>query len=82
MVTLPLFKRNEDIRQAKGKIPMWVVAERLDISENTFLNWMKKEMDGEKKDRVMSAIAEIKKEFEEYGVDVNKITKDSRPAIC
>lgn len=74
-----MFKRNLDIRSAKGQIPMWVIAERLNISENTFRNWMRKEMDPDKKALIFSAIVEIKADLNEYGA--TKITKDSLPVL-
>ena len=60
-----MFKRNQDIREAKRNIPTWVIAERLGIHENTLHNWMKKEMCKRRKDRVISAIVGIKKELAE-----------------
>jgi PP-loop superfamily ATP-utilizing enzyme len=74
-----MFQRNLDIREAKGKIPMWLCAEKLCVSENTFIKWMRTELGPEKKEKIMAAITEIKAELEEYGV--SKITKDSRPAV-
>jgi len=60
-----MFKRNQDIREAKGNIPTWVIAERLGVHENTLHNWMKKEMCKKRKESIMSAIVEIKKELAE-----------------
>ncbi|MEH7163631.1 hypothetical protein [Priestia megaterium] len=60
-----MFKRNQDIREAKENIPIWVIAERLGIHENTLHNWMKKEMCKRRKERVISAIVGIKKELAE-----------------
>jgi hypothetical protein len=59
-----MFKRNLDVREAKGKIPLWVIAERLNIHVTTLNGWMRQEMDAEKKGRIMGAIAAIKEEFE------------------
>jgi transposase-like protein len=53
-------KRNEVVQEAKGRIPYWVIAERLGIHENTLQNWMKAEMEEERKDKVLRAIEEIK----------------------
>lgn len=58
-----MFKRNEEIRVAKGEIPLWVIAERLGVHENTFYNWMKREMDRERKQKVMTVIEEIKNDI-------------------
>ncbi|MFV5318886.1 hypothetical protein COL65_20325 [Priestia aryabhattai] len=60
-------KRNENIEKAKGKIPYWVIAEKLGVHENTIQNWMKKEMDEARQKKVMFAIHEIKKQIEKGG---------------
>lgn len=62
-----MFKRNLEIREVKGKIPFWVIAERLGVHENTLRNWMKSEMSGELKREVMGAIAKIKEEMRKKG---------------
>lgn len=62
-----MFKRNQEIRKAKGIIPFWVIAERLAIHENTLHNWMKTEMSRERKKKVMGAIKEIKEEMKKEG---------------
>lgn len=73
-----MFKRNQDIREAKGNIPTWVIAERLDIHENTLHNWMKKEMCKRRKERIMNAILGIKKELvEELNVAEENENKNS-----
>jgi DNA-binding transcriptional regulator YiaG len=74
-----MFQRNLDVRKEKGTIPMWVIAERLGVSEGTLRNWMRTEMEAEKKARVLLAIVELQAELKEYGV--SKITKDSLTAI-
>ncbi|MDA1843978.1 hypothetical protein PDK16_18645 [Bacillus cereus] len=56
-----MYKRNLDIREMKGKIPTWIIAERLGIHENTFYHWMRKEMLPERKKKVAAIIEEIKK---------------------
>ncbi|MFD6210203.1 transposase [Peribacillus frigoritolerans] len=58
-----MFNRNQDIREAKGPIPIWAIAERLGVHENTLRNWMKKEMNRKQKIKVISAITDIKKEL-------------------
>ncbi|MED3745858.1 hypothetical protein I6J18_13615 [Peribacillus psychrosaccharolyticus] len=59
-----MFKRNKEIRQAKGDIPLWAIAERLGVHENTFYNWMKTEMIGERRQKVIVAIKEIREELQ------------------
>ncbi|MBT2729201.1 hypothetical protein J7E63_20090 [Bacillus sp. ISL-75] len=60
-------KRNLNVVEAKGRIPYWVIAERLGVHENTIQNWMKKEMPKERKEEVLGAIAKIKEEIEKKG---------------
>jgi len=62
-----MFYRNVDIREFRGNIPNWIIAERLGVHENTFGRWMRTEMSGHRKQRVMEAIASIKKELEKEG---------------
>lgn len=59
-----MFKRNEEIRDAKGNLPWWVIAERLGIHENTLQLWMRTEMPPKKKQSVIDAITQIKDELE------------------
>lgn len=58
-----MLKRNEDIRNAKGKIPAWIIAEKLGIHEKTFYSWMRYEMSEKKKKLVLKAIEEAKNEL-------------------
>jgi phage antirepressor YoqD-like protein len=58
-----MFKRNDEIREAKGSIPNWVIAERLGVHENTLNRWMRKEMSNEMKQKILAAINEIKNEL-------------------
>lgn len=60
-----MLKRNQDIRKIKGNIPFWAIAERLEIHENTFYNWMKSEMGSGRKQEVLKVIDEIKNEMKE-----------------
>ncbi|MEK5039017.1 hypothetical protein [Sporosarcina sp. FSL K6-3457] len=59
-----MFKRNQDIRDAKGGIPFWIIAERLGIHENTLHNWMKHEMEVDRRTQVLNAIERIRSEME------------------
>lgn len=59
-----LFNRNADIKQAKGKIPNWAIAEKLGVSEQTWYLWLRKELDPEVKERVFAIIDELKTEME------------------
>jgi FKBP-type peptidyl-prolyl cis-trans isomerase (trigger factor) len=62
-----MFKRNPDIRTAKGKIPNWVIAERLGIHENTMYSWMRKQLNDSEKQLILEAIRKIKLEIETGG---------------
>lgn len=62
-----MFKRNEEIRIAKGKIPTWVIAERLGIHENTLYHIMRKKLPEVEKQRILAAIHEIQTEMKLEG---------------
>lgn len=60
--------RSEMLFRVKGlprQIPLWAVAERLGIHENTLRIWLRKEIEGEKKQRILSAIYKIQSELQE-----------------
>ncbi|MFC0472501.1 hypothetical protein ACFFHM_18950 [Halalkalibacter kiskunsagensis] len=58
------YERNRDIRKAKGNIPSWVIAEKLGIHENSYYRLLRKELPGNKKDKILKIIEEIKSEQE------------------
>lgn len=60
-----MFNRNQDIKKAKGDLPIWAIAEKLGIHENTLYRWLRTEMDSNKKRMVMDAINQLKKELKE-----------------
>lgn len=59
-------ERNADLRSAReeGKVPNWMIAERLGVSEQTLIRWFRFEMPDSKKAQIMSVINEIKEERE------------------
>ena len=64
-MTFNIFQKNQQIVDAKGSIPFWVIADRLGVHENTVRNWMKREMKPEQQSRVLAAIDDIKKELKQ-----------------
>lgn len=68
--------KNVDVREQmtyrvnglSRSIPLWVVAAELGIHENTLRIWLRKEMDAERKEKVLSAIQEVRTELEYHGV--------------
>lgn len=52
---------NQDILEAKGEIPYWVIALKLGVHENTVRNWMRREMSEKQKQKVLDVIKEIEK---------------------
>ena len=58
-----MFKRNLDIREYKGKIPFWVIAEKMGIHETTLLYRMRKEMSQKEKAEIMAIIDQIEQEM-------------------
>lgn len=56
-----------DVLEVKGDVPYWIIANELGIHENTFRNWMRKEMTVDRKEKVIAAIERVKKEMELLG---------------
>lgn len=55
---------NEDIRKRARSafIPLWKIAERLEISEPTLTRWLRVPISSEKKQMILSAINDLEKE--------------------
>lgn len=62
------FKRNRNMEfwDKKGKIPLWRIAEKLSIHENTLIAWLRKELDPAKTEKVLIALNQV---IEEDGVN-------------
>ena len=56
--------RNEDIRKAKGKIPFYLIAERLGIHDQTLYSWMRRELPEDKKEQIFAIIQDLKEEMQ------------------
>lgn len=63
-------KPNAEIRNVieNSSFFNWQIAQKMGVHENTFYRWMRTEMTGEKKEKVMTAIAELKQEVKKEGV--------------
>jgi hypothetical protein len=61
---LNYFKRNEEIRRAKGSIPNWIVAEKLGIHENSYYRLLRKKLSVEKKEEILEIIEQLKRDQE------------------
>lgn len=61
-------RRNQDLRKYRDqeKIPNHAIAEKLGVHENTLMRWLNKELSKEKKQHILSAIEEVKKEMSVY----------------
>lgn len=59
-------KRNNDIRAAakENGVYLYEIAENLDVSEPTFIRWLRKDLADDMKAKVLAAIEEIKREHE------------------
>jgi hypothetical protein len=60
-------KRNQDLREAKGDIPAYLIGEKLSCHENTVYRLFRSELTREKKAEILAAIDEIKQEMKENG---------------
>lgn len=54
-------KRNIEVRKAKGKIPNWIIAEKLGIHENSLYRLLRQELSKDKKEEILSIIHELKR---------------------
>lgn len=61
-----MIKRNAEIRAAakSAGVFLYEIAEKLDVSEPTFIRWLRKELDEPTKRKTLAAIEEIKREHE------------------
>lgn len=58
-----MLNRNVELKRKKGKIPYWMIAEKLSIHENTIVRWFRQELSDKKKERISQAIKEVKQEL-------------------
>jgi transposase len=56
-------KENQDIRKAAriADVPLYAVAKKLEISEPTIYRWLRFLLPGDKEQRILQAIDELKK---------------------
>lgn len=61
-----MIKRNAEIRAAakSAGVFLYEIAEKLGVSEPTFIRWLRKELDELTKRKALTAIEEIKREHE------------------
>lgn len=61
-----MIKRNTEIRAAakSAGVFLYEIAEKLNVSEPTFIRWLRKELDEPTKRKALAAIEEIKREYE------------------
>ena len=55
-------KANQDLRMAARGcgVPLWAIASKLDISEQTLIRQWRKELSDQEKDKVLAIINEVK----------------------
>ncbi|MCG3795991.1 hypothetical protein CON78_26105 [Bacillus toyonensis] len=54
--------RNQDIKNLKGRIPNWMIAEKIGVHENTVIRWLRGDLPVERRQKILAAIEGIKKE--------------------
>ncbi|MEN3132678.1 hypothetical protein [Bacillus albus] len=54
--------RNQDIKNLKGRIPNWMIAEKLGVHENTVIRWLRSDLSVDRKRKIITAIEGIKAE--------------------
>lgn len=55
--------RNKEFWDAKGKIPLWRISEKLNCHEKTLMAWLRMEVEEEKMQRIMNALEQVKQEL-------------------
>lgn len=57
-------KENENVRKAArvAGIPLWAVAEKIQVSEPTLTRWLRVPLPADKEERIMAAIQELAQE--------------------
>ena len=60
-------KANGEIRETarKAKVKHWEIAERLGVSEQTLVRWLRVPLPREKRDAISNAIGELEREKED-----------------
>lgn len=51
---------NPQFWAAKGRIPLWKIAIRLEVSETTLIRWLRSELKPLQKERILNAIELLK----------------------
>ncbi len=61
-----MMKRNNDVRVAakENGVYLYEIAEKLAVSEPTFIRWLRKELDEPTKRKALAAIEQIRRERE------------------
>ncbi len=61
-----MMKRNNGVRSAakENGVYLYEIAEKLDVSEPTFIRWLRKELDEPTKRKTLAAIEQIRRERE------------------
>ena len=61
-----MMKRNNDVRLAakENRVYLYEIAEKLGVSEPTFIRWLRKELDEPTKRKALAAIEQIRRERE------------------
>lgn len=49
--------------------PLWRIADRVGVCENTVSRWLRHEPDGERRDRLLRALSELRAEAESHEGD-------------
>lgn len=57
---------NQTIRKAAkaARVPLWMLAERIGVSEPTMTRKLRRELDGREQEKILAIIAEIAREKE------------------
>lgn len=59
-------ERNPIFWERKGKIPIWLISEKLGVHEQTLMRWLRVKVEEEKMRRILEALEQVKREQVKY----------------
>ncbi len=74
-----MMKRNNDVRSAakENGVYLYEIAEKLGVSEPTFIRWLRKELDEPTKRKALAAIEQIRREREIEQQNISAAEKET-----
>lgn len=55
-------ERNPVFWERKGKIPIWLISEKIGVSEQTLMRWLRVKVEEKRMEGIMKALEQIREE--------------------